>query len=80
MLASPTTHRQIHSGEILMGAAPGNRVREPPEITLPVAAKPCYPILPKLWEQKPCLSWQMKKVPVIVLQNCATKMRQLENA
>lgn len=40
-----STLRQTHSGEILMGAAPGNRAGKPPEITLPVAAKPCnfYP-------------------------------------
>lgn len=44
-LTSPRTHLQTHSGEILMGAAPGNRAGKPPEITLPVAAKPCnfYP-------------------------------------
>ena len=38
--APPHTYRQTHSGEILMGTASGNRAGKPPEITLPVAAKP----------------------------------------
>lgn len=71
--APPHTYRQTHSGEILMGAASGNRAGWPPEKALSRGAKPCNPILPKLWEQKSCLSYLMKKVPVIVPQKSATK-------
>ena len=58
-----STLRQTHSGEILMGAAPGNRAGKPPEITLPVAAKPCNFYPAKIMEKKLCLSWLMKKGP-----------------
>lgn len=41
LLASPRTHRQTHSGEFLTTAVSRNRAGKPPEIVLPMAAKPC---------------------------------------
>ena len=38
---SPHTHLQTHTGEISMSATSWNMAGKPPEITLPVAAKPC---------------------------------------
>lgn len=78
-LTSPRTHLQTHSGEISMGAASGNGAGKPPEIILPVAANRAVSIYPKLWILNSRLSWLMKKVPIIVPQKSATKMRQLEN-
>lgn len=79
-LTSPHTHRQTHSGEILMCAAPGNRVGEPPEITLPVAENRAVSIYPKLWILNSRLSWLMKKSPDYSSAKKCDKMRQLENA
>lgn len=79
-LTSPRTHLQTHSGEILMCAAPGNRVGEPPEITLPVAENRAVSIYPKLWILNSRLSWLMKKSPDYSSAKKCDKMRQLENA
>lgn len=79
-LASPRTHLQTHSGEISMGAASGNRAGKPPEITLPVAAKPCSFHPSEIMDLEPLFIMADEKGPDYSSAKSATKMRQLENA